>query len=87
MAEISVDARFHCDGIDLMVVTDGVRFAKPWLDPPPAPQFQKTGTLVAEFGGLYWQKMSGTEARYQATKVNAGESRIYQQRAVRVYPA
>jgi hypothetical protein len=80
------DTRFQREGIDLMMVTDGVRFEQPWGDPGG----KKESTLAAEFGGMYWRKVSATEALYQATKPPPPGStygtRVFTQRALRVYP-
>jgi len=32
LSDLSRDTRLHVQGIDLMIVTDGVQFAKPWID-------------------------------------------------------
>lgn len=61
-----------------MIVTNGTQFAQPWVDKGG----QKTGTLAAVFGGLYWRKESATKAAYQATKCG----RTFDQSAVRIYP-
>jgi hypothetical protein len=86
LSDLSRDTRFHQEGIDLMIVTDGTRFAKPWIE---GTEGQKTGTLAAEFGGLHWCTVSDTEATYQATKPELGpvyRTRVFPQRAVRVFP-
>lgn len=86
LAALRRETRFDREGIDLMVVTDGVRFEQPWIDPGG----KKEGTLAPEFGGMHWRKMSATEARYQATKPPAPGSsygtRVFAQRAARVHP-
>lgn len=84
-AALQRDLRFHCDGIDLMIVRDGSQFAKPWTDDGRP----KGGTLAKEPGGFYWERLSSAEATYRATKAPDAEGlnvRIIEQRALRVYP-
>jgi Nucleotidyltransferase domain len=86
LADLASDVEFHITGIDLMVVADGVRFAKPWIDDGR----QKTGTLSTDdgAGGLAWKLISPSEARYRATKPGEGFAVkvLEDQKAIRVYP-
>lgn len=88
LADLSRDVRFHVEGIDLMIVTDKVRFAKPWID--DGRQNPKAGTLTTDDGdgGLAWRVVSAREARYRATKPDGPfNTKVLNQRAVRIYPA
>lgn len=82
---LQYDLRFHRDGVDLMIVRDGSQFSKPWTDY----ERPKSGTLAKESGGLCWERLSPTEATYRATKAPEAKGwnvRVFEQRAVRVYP-
>ena len=87
LSDLSRDTRFHVEGIDLMIVTDGVSFAKPWLEDGR----QKTGTLTTDDGegGLASRVVSTGEARYRGTKPDGrfNVKVLTNQRAVRIYPA
>src|SRR5215469_15219181 len=65
LPDLSRDTRFHIKGIDLMIVVDGIRFAKPWREDG---ELQKTGTLSTEIadGGLCWRVIAPGEAQYRA---------------------
>jgi hypothetical protein len=74
----------------LMVVVDGVQFAKPWVDGGR----QKTGSLADDdCGGLSWRVIAPSEARYTEIKPRRDNNPhgVYverqERRAVRVFPA
>ena len=77
------DPQINRDGVDLMVVRDGVNFASPWTDG----NRQKQGTLAKTGGGWDWKRCSPTRATYRATKLdNSGVQRVKTQCAFRVFP-
>jgi len=80
------DARFNREGVDLLIVVDGVRYEKPW----PDRRGIKYGTLADDIGGLRWKQLTPTTATYTATK-QVGASWwemavLPNQTARRVYP-
>ena len=79
------DSRFHRDGIDPMIVTDGDHFAAPWTDHSRL----KSGRLAKVGGGWCWHRVSPTKATYRATKppkVEGGDVQVFERCALRVYP-
>jgi hypothetical protein len=89
LSDLSRDSDLHWPSMDLMIVTDGVHFAKPWVDASG----QKTGTLADDLasGGLAWKPLSATTAIYRSVKRDRTErggfrSIIRTLRAQRVYP-
>lgn len=66
LSDLSRDTDLDWSNVDLMVVTDGVQFAKPWVDA----NGQKTGTLADDLsaGGLAWKRLSPTTAEYRSLK-------------------
>src|ERR1700731_1724285 len=89
LADLSRDTDLDRSNIDLMVVTDGVHFAKPWVDASG----QKTGTLEDDLsaGGLAWLQLSPSISEYQSLKSDPADktgfrSIIRTLRGRRVYP-
>jgi len=64
LAALRGDSRFHCAGIDLMIVIDGDNFAAPWTEDSRS----KGGRLAKVDGGWHWTKRTATRATYQASK-------------------
>lgn len=64
LAKLRGDSRFHCSGIDLMVVTDGNQFVSPLTEYARS----KSGSLSDKDGGWHWARLSPTKAMYRATK-------------------
>jgi hypothetical protein len=90
LAELGLDTKFHVDGIDLMIVTDGIHFAKPWVDSDG----QKCGTLAEDVAdsGFAWSRLSPTTASYIQSKPDLSDPKMFnsirkERRAVRVYPS
>jgi Polymerase beta, Nucleotidyltransferase len=94
LSALSGDEPFHQSGIDLMVVvTDGVRFVKPWVGVDDDGK-QKHGTLADDVseGGLAWNRRTETEARYTQWKPDPSEAKGFncvaaERCALRLYPA
>ena len=89
LSDLSRDTDLDRSDIDLMVVTDGVHFAKPWVDASG----QKTGTLADDIssGGLAWKLLSPTTAEYRCLKSDPADmtgfrSVIRTLRGKRVHP-
>lgn len=84
LSSLRADTRFHHGDIDLMIVTDGSHWEKPWAGPDGL----KSGTLGIEPGGMNWRLASATEATYEDWKSLPGpgcRSRRFEYRAQRVY--
>ena len=83
---IRSDARFRREGVDLLIVTNGVRFETPWLNPIGL----NWGSLKDDMEGLRWKQLSPTTATYTATKSVGARSWdievLPNQKARRVYP-
>ena len=83
---IRSDARFRREGVDLLIVTNGVRFETPWLNPIGL----NWGSLGDDMEGLRWKQLSPTTATYTATKsvgARAWDIEVLpNQKARRVYP-
>jgi hypothetical protein len=89
LSALSLDTGFHLPKIDLMVVTDGQHFEKPWADP----EGQKSGTLADDLaaGGLAWKLLSEKHAEYLSIKPDPTDASKFRRlmstrRARRVYP-
>ncbi len=80
------DTRFRREGVDLLVVTNGVRFETPWLNPTGL----NWGSLSDDMEGFRWKQLSPTTATYTATKSVGARSWEVEvlpiQKALRVYP-
>jgi Polymerase beta, Nucleotidyltransferase len=84
---LSNDAGFNRPEVDLMIVTDGVQFEKPWVDPGG----KKTGSLAHDSSGLAWRRVSFSETVYRSAKPDPTDPRgfrasITSMRAMRVHP-
>jgi Polymerase beta, Nucleotidyltransferase len=75
------DLRFRCDGIHLMLVTDGERFENPW----PSQGREERATL----GDWQWKQTEPASATYWAThppEAEGDDVPARWERALRVYP-
>jgi predicted nucleotidyltransferase len=81
LAALASDDTFNRHDIDLLVVFDGDRFRKPWLDGEAV----KSGSLV----GWEWERISDRAATYKAVKASEEDDfyvDITKGRAVRLWP-